>query len=123
MGGHGSNFVSILANRTSLQVAWAEEVAPQVAAALAEEAARWDSHGGDLRPRPPEMVDNPLESRDGIPLPALMARALGSRVLVVDDNADMRDYLHRLLAPYWQVEIANDGAQALDVARRTRPPS
>jgi CheY-like chemotaxis protein len=42
---------------------------------------------------------------------------------VVDNNADMRDYLHRLLAPYWQVDTASEGAQALEIACRTSPTS
>ena len=42
----------------------------------------------------------------------------GARVLVVDDNADMRDYVSRLLAPHWEVEGAADGAAALERARR-----
>jgi len=36
-----------------------------------------------------------------------------ARILVVDDNADMRDYLVRLLAPRWHVEVAEDGQAAL----------
>jgi signal transduction histidine kinase len=42
-------------------------------------------------------------------------------VLVADDNADMRDYLVRLLRPHWRVEAAADGAAALASARRARP--
>ena len=43
------------------------------------------------------------------------------RVLVADDNADMRDYLVRLLRQHWIVEAAPDGARAL-AAARARPP-
>jgi signal transduction histidine kinase/DNA-binding response OmpR family regulator len=42
------------------------------------------------------------------------------RILVVDDNADMREYLRQLLCD-WHVEIATDGAFALEAAR-SRPP-
>jgi signal transduction histidine kinase len=35
------------------------------------------------------------------------------RVLVVDDNADMRDYLHRLLSAEYEVIFASDGRKAL----------
>ncbi|HWP05728.1 MAG TPA: ATP-binding protein [Polyangiaceae bacterium] len=35
------------------------------------------------------------------------------RVLVVDDNADMRDYVARLLSEYWEIEVAEDGKAAL----------
>ena len=44
-----------------------------------------------------------------------------ARVLVADDNADMRDYLTRLLGAQWTVEAVADGAQALAAARERRP--
>ena len=44
-----------------------------------------------------------------------------ARVLVVDDNADMRDYVARLLRQDWLVEVAADGTQALELARRAPP--
>jgi signal transduction histidine kinase/CheY-like chemotaxis protein len=45
-----------------------------------------------------------------------------ARVLVVDDNADMRDYAARLLrAQGWVVDTAADGAAALAAARRDPP--
>ena len=34
-------------------------------------------------------------------------------ILVVDDNSDMREYLTRLLRPYWSVRVAVDGQDAL----------
>jgi len=43
------------------------------------------------------------------------------RILLVDDNADMRDYLARLLRQHWQVDTASDGVQALAIARRAVP--
>jgi len=43
------------------------------------------------------------------------------RVLVVDDNADMRHYLRRLLEPFFHVESAIDGEDALRRIRRGRP--
>jgi signal transduction histidine kinase len=43
------------------------------------------------------------------------------RLLVVDDNADMRDYLQRLLQPQWQVEVCNNGMEALAVIERDPP--
>jgi len=44
-----------------------------------------------------------------------------ARVLVADDNADMREYLRRLLRDKFDVEIVADGVAALAAARR-RPP-
>ncbi|MDX2201821.1 MAG: ATP-binding protein [Hyphomicrobiaceae bacterium] len=43
------------------------------------------------------------------------------RVLVADDNADLRAYLVRLLSPYWQVEAVGDGAAALAAASARVP--
>ena len=45
----------------------------------------------------------------------------GPRVLLADDNADMREYLERLLRPHYLVSTVNDGRAALDAAR-ARPP-
>jgi PAS domain S-box-containing protein len=38
-----------------------------------------------------------------------------ARILLVDDNADMRDYVRRLLSRYYEVETATDGIAALEV--------
>jgi PAS domain S-box-containing protein len=43
------------------------------------------------------------------------------RVLVADDNADMRQYVARLLAEQFRVEVVPDGEAALSAAR-DRPP-
>ena len=42
-------------------------------------------------------------------------------IVVVDDNADMRDYLTRLLSGEYRVHAVADGIQAVDAARRLRP--
>jgi PAS domain S-box-containing protein len=44
-----------------------------------------------------------------------------ARILVADDNADMRAYLQRVLGARWTVEAVPDGAAALEAAR-ARPP-
>jgi signal transduction histidine kinase len=44
-----------------------------------------------------------------------------ARVLVADDNADMREYLSRLLGEYWTVEAVADGVRALAAAQAERP--
>lgn len=43
------------------------------------------------------------------------------RILLADDNADMRDYVSRLLGDQYAVEAVADGAAALTVARRNPP--
>ena len=43
------------------------------------------------------------------------------RILLADDNSDMREYLLRLLRPYWEVEAVSDGTAALESALRHPP--
>jgi signal transduction histidine kinase len=45
----------------------------------------------------------------------------GGRLIVADDNADMREYLRRLLSPHWQVTLVADGAAALRQALAEPP--
>ena len=53
---------------------------------------------------------------------AQAGRALPARVLVADDNADMREYLARLLRTAgYQVTTVTDGQAALDAARAGTP--
>ncbi|RBY91985.1 histidine kinase [Blastococcus sp. TF02-8] len=42
-------------------------------------------------------------------------------VLVVDDNADMRAYLARLLGPHWRVRTTANGEEALAAVAKHRP--
>ena len=54
---------------------------------------------------------------------AAEARPTGprERILIVDDNADMRDYLRELLCADWEVETVTDGQLALDAVRAAPP--
>ncbi len=68
-------------------------------------------------PATPPAAATTLES--GVPESANDARAPGERrgrLLVADDNADMREYLRRLLSPLWDLTLAEDGKAALDAA-------
>jgi len=42
-------------------------------------------------------------------------------ILLADDNADMREYVTRILRDRWHVEAVADGASALERARQARP--
>jgi PAS domain S-box-containing protein len=90
----------------------APPVAPplQVAVAMADEASRWGAAPEAELFAPSDAARHPLGGY-----------APRARILVVDDNRDMRDYLVRLLAPHWELESAADGAQALTLARRRAP--
>ncbi len=57
----------------------------------------------------------------GEPEPFLEHPAGAARVLVVDDNADLREYASRLLAEQYAVTTAADGREALAAARARRP--
>ena len=76
-----------------------------------EEALGW------LPDRPPPANREP-DSQDltaeQIPTATQPREAIQARLLVVDDNADMRGYLRRLLSERWQVETASDGCTALE---------
>ena len=43
------------------------------------------------------------------------------RILIADDNADMRDYMGRLLGDRWSIELAEDGLAALEAVKKRRP--
>jgi PAS domain S-box-containing protein len=43
------------------------------------------------------------------------------RILLADDNADMREYVRRILSDTYDVSIATDGRQALDSIRENAP--
>jgi signal transduction histidine kinase len=45
----------------------------------------------------------------------------GPRILLADDNADMRDYVARLLSKRFRVECVPDGLSAIEAARREKP--
>jgi signal transduction histidine kinase/CheY-like chemotaxis protein len=86
------------------------------AAAYVEEALRWlPDAAGDPAPVLDAALDTPPAT-----LPQL-ADASPARVLIADDNADMRDYLARLLGTAYTVETVADGGAAL-AAVRERPP-
>jgi signal transduction histidine kinase/DNA-binding response OmpR family regulator len=77
------------------------------AGAYVQEALRWVS-GADVDSAAP-LATTRAESEPR------------ERILVVDDNADMRDYVSRLLRERWDVEATSDGQAALESVRRNPP--
>ncbi|MFC3740624.1 SpoIIE family protein phosphatase [Paractinoplanes deccanensis] len=81
-----------------------ERIAPEFdARPYAEEAEHWWTG------------DEPVT----LPLPPPAGRRPG-RILLADDNADLRDHVARLLRPHWDVTTAVDGQAALELTRRGR---
>ncbi len=78
--------------------------------ALAEEAAGWSRSGDETL-----LAQTAFGALEG-------AEASAERLLVVDDNADMRVYLTRLLGRRWQVRAVSDGAEALEAVAQHPPP-
>ncbi|MBW4606854.1 MAG: PAS domain S-box protein [Hassallia sp. WJT32-NPBG1] len=87
------------------------------AASYVEEALGWlpaeKTRGWGLGTGGTEQGD--LE-RNFFPMP--YAQSPISRILLVDDNADMRDYVKRLLHQNYQVEVVGDGLAALAAIRQ-----
>jgi PAS domain S-box-containing protein len=79
------------------------------ATSYVEEALRW-------------LPDAGLDSQEG---GALVAGGITSaerrRIVLADDNADMRDYVQRLLLPYYDVIAAGDGLEALRATTAEKP--
>jgi signal transduction histidine kinase len=98
------------------------ETRPVAAAGAAkpyvEEAMRWlPAESGN---------ENALELADHHEVPAVSTNGGADsesrpRVLVADDNADMRQYVARLLGDRYQVRTASDGESALSAVRQWKP--
>ena len=79
-----------------------------------EEAMRWLPEAPDTLALPePDIVEAGSTSAGTV--------AARGQVLVADDNADLRDYIRRLLEPYHDVQVVPDGAAALKAVRSSRP--
>ena len=104
------------------RIAKADSLQRSVVAArvYVEEALRWlpdsltqNSDGTLLAMKMPR-VPTPRDSHP-------RAAVYGSRVVVADDNSDMRAYLRALLESRYEVEAVADGQAALEAARRKVP--
>ncbi|GLQ90103.1 hypothetical protein GCM10007898_36780 [Dyella flagellata] len=89
---------------------------PTSASALVLEAAQWSasSHRSGIPAAPPSgrAIDSKMDRQ---------AVSAAGRILLADDNRDMREYLLRLLRPFWEVEAVGDGRTALASALHHPP--
>jgi signal transduction histidine kinase/PAS domain-containing protein len=56
-----------------------------------------------------------------IPCPPISEGGARPRVLIADDNSDMRQYLARLLSELYEIETVGDGRAAIEAARKRVP--
>jgi PAS domain S-box-containing protein len=85
------------------------------ATAFVEEAARW-------LPEPDgETSFYKRSPREAEPARARTGPADAPTILLADDNADMRAYLHRLLSSQYRVEVVPDGQTALATIQKNLP--
>lgn len=97
----GSTFTVTLPYPVPTEPSASTDSSPRLARAYTDEALRWS-----------EATDAP-----GGAAPAHS----DSTVLVVEDNADMRTFITKVLSPHWRVLQAVDGAEGLEIARAHRP--
>jgi PAS domain S-box-containing protein len=60
-------------------------------------------------------------SKSDVAIPGVGRDKMHGRILVADDNADMRAYIGRLLGAHWDVETEEDGNAAIEAIKRSRP--
>lgn len=93
--------------------------------AYAEEALHWLPNAAESNELPPhpEPVNGAVARIGGAVAPsgASPHRSGRQKVLLADDNADMRDYVRRLLAERYEVLAVPDGLTALAAAREHPP--
>lgn len=116
--GEGSSFALRLPFGTAHLPADRLQAAPAAggegvrARAFVEEALRWLPDGEPAAGCPPQAAPGSGQASGAAARP---------RLLLADDNADMRDYVRRLLAGHHEVVTAVDGQEALELAR-SHPP-
>ncbi|MEV6812204.1 SpoIIE family protein phosphatase, partial [Micromonospora sp. NPDC051296] len=110
---HGSTFVVTVpfgsGHLPDDQVAEADGTArePRQAPLFVAETAHWTGTTAPTTPDSPALT---------ISAPTPGGTAPAGRILVVDDNPDLREHVTRLLVPTWEVVTAADGVDALRLA-------
>jgi signal transduction histidine kinase len=84
-----------------------------------KEAVRWlpEPQSAMLSAVPAQtdtLLESPVQSPRLVPMPK-------ARILLADDNADMRQFVKNLLSPYWEVEAVENGELALQSALALPP--
>jgi signal transduction histidine kinase len=88
------------------------------AALFVDEARGWFDREDMESTEPSGRIARSQEVDRGHDAPAHGATGYGDRVLLVEDNNDMRDYLRRLLTVDYVVDLASNGLEALQMVSR-----
>ena len=120
--GHGSTFtVAIPKGKAHLP---SERVQPTAGGPKAhmfdsyvQEAESWLSHEGGTSAEAAGTIAVPLTVEDT----SALTGSQRELIVLADDNADMRDYVRRLLGSQYRVLAVSDGIYALEAARRLHP--
>ncbi len=121
MAGRGSTFtVSIPKTKAHLPAARTPAQPSPAEMALrrkvyAEEALRLLPQG-DVTASDMDSALSPIR-----PAPMLTKAAAQELIVLADDNADMREYVGRLLGARYKIHAVRDGIEALEAIRRLRP--
>ncbi|RKH20247.1 response regulator [Corallococcus sp. CA047B] len=97
--------------------------AGKLGSAFSEEALRWLPDAPDTLPPPAPRQASCVDPGTALGhLGAGLGRPPGrGRILVADDNSDMRAYVSSLLSPQWDVHAVGDGEAAFEAALATLP--
>ncbi|MCZ7420338.1 SpoIIE family protein phosphatase [Verrucosispora sp. WMMA2121] len=88
---------------------------PRQAPLFVAETVQWTAGAVATASRPASTDDSTVPDADAATqrAPRPLAVVPAGRVLVVDDNPDLREHVTRLLVPTWEVSTAADGVEAL----------
>jgi PAS domain S-box-containing protein len=92
--------------------------------AYVEEALRWlPDDGGEMvaREESETITSSGLQTENTIPPSSPDDSPSRDKILLADDNSDMREYVRRLLGAKYEVIAVNDGEEALQAARQYIP--
>ncbi len=125
--GEGSTFIVTIpfgkAHLDPQRIGTASELASTAIApsAFVEEAVRWLPEAETQAKQEEEQTWTPSLAMSDRDVPEIQPQDQSARILLADDNADMREYVSRLLGKRFDVQAVTDGETALEVARAEPP--
>ncbi|KAF8603054.1 hypothetical protein BDV93DRAFT_178308 [Ceratobasidium sp. AG-I] len=85
-----------------------------------EEVTQWAAQS-DSTPQTPSEGPESLPSLSGTRVDPAIYFAKTDKILIADDNSDMRAYMKQIFSRFCTVLVAKDGVEALDIAREELP--